>query len=1271
MVAPFVSATAALILLAFRTTPGCAVPTNITVDDTNSTVWSFIGTSSSAWHAVTPSTPCSGCNSKPDATKMFNSSWHDGTDIAGSVTFQGTAIYIYGVDMQSTAGTNISFSMNDPPTASFHLYGSSATSYNVSFFSATNLDPNVQHTVSFIGQTTAVNTGAMVFDYAVITVDVQPAATSSSLSDRPSPSVTPTPTPKHKSKTGVIIGPVVGVVAALALLVGVVMFLRRRRPRPTTSTPSNFDIDPDDSAAARTRIPAPTPELVVEPYEPEPYQPMSVDSLREPSFRGEAVSVSGVSTVSLPAISPVSSPPPATANTSTVQSDTKSPPAPIVLSWDPNAQTSDIEARLSELEALVRDRPPQTAQGTKGTDLSQTSECRLYVRYKRQSYVSRNFWSEGMGPRPHDDLVKIQADFPPRLEASSQDKYPKDLLRVSGPQSPLFMLHGVDPVLVVWHRRNVHARRTVDARQEVCMGRKLFFIAMKGKTAWMIRGVKIAGFGVEGVVLRTMTKCQQFHRAVKIELDPEGDINWGEIERSDEELGDAVPIFPVTGRLGLKHVKIRGPPFPYDTGSICHRQRSRNAPPSAVAMTRPRQWGDGPLKLVHYVELLLCPARSIPSVFAKLPGKGPIIPIARPPLRQNFLRMPFGNEGGLVLFLQRSIVTSWGSLVVTIAELRRSLRDKLAVINERLKYLPEPWMAELRKKVLRFIPRLRSVCFETGTTGVAQGFFCIFYLCIPPSRTTWVPTIVPDQELLEIQALLVEPSVRIIHLDDGIAELQKAIDKLAQERDGLGAFVKAHKALVSPVRRLPLDIIQEIFLACLPTHRNCAMSSKEPPVLLGRICSSWRAISLSTPRLWAKIHLVRPPRPPPEAGSHELQSFEKKLLRRLETFKDWLGRSGECTLAISLEEYRNYRPMPSDIALIPFASRWREIKLSTQARGALMETLSTLTSRDVPLLQGLTIHDRYDLMDPPSQKSWASAGILGGLALRRFWLSTSTLRHTELPVRWNQLASLSLGDLDWNSLNTLSTDRALQILSQCPVLTSCRLVLNDNDEDMGNDAVAFIVSPVSTLSRMFRRLSVHGLRKFVLRGFSAPETHNTLSFSSFLAAVTQLEILDISTDTFSKASLIELLRGLPTIQRLEVQHAWLPGVELPFDEDILDILTPSRDESSYCCPALRELVMRQCMTSVSDAALLRLIDARMRVDSCSSLTRVDVAFWRERQVDILPDLRQFQDRGFHVSLQYHSEQPSGFSPWLGLEEFASSWPQNQLLGDRPNIDYGF
>ncbi|KAJ7154880.1 hypothetical protein C8R43DRAFT_857362, partial [Mycena crocata] len=63
-------------------------------------------------------------------------------------------------------------------------------------------------------------------------------------------------------------------------------------------------------------------------------------------------------------------------------------------------------------------------------------------------------------------------------------------------------------------------------------------------------------------------------------------------------------------------------------------------------------------------------------------------------------------------------------------------------------------------------------------------------------------------------------------------------------------YISAYKALVSPVRRRPPDIVQEIFLACLPTRHNAVMSTRDAPLLLAHICSAWRVLALATPALW-------------------------------------------------------------------------------------------------------------------------------------------------------------------------------------------------------------------------------------------------------------------------------------------------------------------------------------------------------------------------------------------------------------------------------------
>ncbi|KAJ7797543.1 hypothetical protein B0H14DRAFT_54021 [Mycena olivaceomarginata] len=191
--------------------------------------------------------------------------------------------------------------------------------------------------------------------------------------------------------------------------------------------------------------------------------------------------------------------------------------------------------------------------------------------------------------------------------------------------------------------------------------------------------------------------------------------------------------------------------------------------------------------------------------------------------------------------------------------------------------------------------------------------------------------------------------------------MRKALDKLTEERDTISAYVEAHKALLSPFRRLPRDIIEAIFMACLPTHRNCVMSAQEAPVILGRICSSWRIISHSFPRLWSSLHIVEPV----YQYNSSLDLQRAKVAQRLEVADAWLRRSGMCPLSISLQSHHyglNIGPQFMDSTpnadsfldtLVPFASRWQNISLTISL--SAVQTLLRLTENEVPLLKSLTI----------------------------------------------------------------------------------------------------------------------------------------------------------------------------------------------------------------------------------------------------------------------------------------------------------------------------
>ncbi|KIM76273.1 hypothetical protein PILCRDRAFT_52577, partial [Piloderma croceum F 1598] len=90
----------------------------------------------------------------------------------------------------------------------------------------------------------------------------------------------------------------------------------------------------------------------------------------------------------------------------------------------------------------------------------------------------------------------------------------------------------------------------------------------------------------------------------------------------------------------------------------------------------------------------------------------------------------------------------------------------------------------------------------------------------------------------------------ISRLDGKITRLQAVLDGLTNKRDALQTYTHSHTALVAPIRRLPPEVLLEIFLHYNNENNISDFQLNTAPLLLGSMCSRWRAIALSTPRLW-------------------------------------------------------------------------------------------------------------------------------------------------------------------------------------------------------------------------------------------------------------------------------------------------------------------------------------------------------------------------------------------------------------------------------------
>jgi hypothetical protein len=73
-----------------------------------------------------------------------------------------------------------------------------------------------------------------------------------------------------------------------------------------------------------------------------------------------------------------------------------------------------------------------------------------------------------------------------------------------------------------------------------------------------------------------------------------------------------------------------------------------------------------------------------------------------------------------------------------------------------------------------------------------------------------------------------------------------AISEMETQRSALEKRVVYTLGFLSPIRRLPLELLREIFLWSFEGHPCSAW-------LLAAVCASWRRLALRTPLIWSKV----------------------------------------------------------------------------------------------------------------------------------------------------------------------------------------------------------------------------------------------------------------------------------------------------------------------------------------------------------------------------------------------------------------------------------
>jgi hypothetical protein len=228
-------------------------------------------------------------------------------------------------------------------------------------------------------------------------------------------------------------------------------------------------------------------------------------------------------------------------------------------------------------------------------------------------------------------------------------------------------------------------------------------------------------------------------------------------------------------------------------------------------------------------------------------------------------------------------------------------------------------------------------------------------------HTNYAPT---SEEKVAIEALCADPLRDIRQLDEEIGKLEEEMARLRLRREELQTFVDDHRMLLSPIRQLSPEVLQKIFVECVVAvcyaDSYPVMLATQAPMLLGRVCSSWRRIAYGTAELWNVLHIAVPN---PDKGEED----GTLAPLRLEALKDWLGRTGSLPLHISLfaaaplDEGNTYWPqLPPTIhdynhiyqyaeVLMEFADRWGSLTVAVPP--PLLRPWSLLAGRTLPMLK--------------------------------------------------------------------------------------------------------------------------------------------------------------------------------------------------------------------------------------------------------------------------------------------------------------------------------
>ncbi|KAF9063709.1 hypothetical protein BDP27DRAFT_1426624 [Rhodocollybia butyracea] len=285
-------------------------------------------------------------------------------------------------------------------------------------------------------------------------------------------------------------------------------------------------------------------------------------------------------------------------------------------------------------------------------------------------------------------------------------------------------------------------------------------------------------------------------------------------------------------------------------------------------------------------------------------------------------------------------------------------------------------------------------------------------------RSEFGPSVTPPERVKEMLALADKD---IEDHDSEIARLHDQIMIIEEQKQQLEAQRAELRALLSPMRKLPNEILFRIFQQacetnCLddermerynPFRRSWFMITHLPAMAISYVCSRWRDLALSSPEMWANLTM---------RVGHTITRDVARNLRFRNMVTRFLERSGEWPLTLSLDINPQNYALPEMAEVEMGEMGIRVLGYATQDNARDLESVQQLSHlvEHAPRLRTLATGK--------APLSNASLNQLDGLHFLVVELKDNVVYDSVMQGTWHNITSLAIVDRSLPPDGTSSVD---------------------------------------------------------------------------------------------------------------------------------------------------------------------------------------------------------------------------------------------------------